>query len=237
MLSIEEAPATAISVRRAPGARRATSRSIILVLLVSVAAAIRLMDLAASGYSEDEINKLRAVQAYDRGAFSANAEHPMLMKLAVWGAVSAARSWNSHPWLAAHVAVQPEAAIRLPNATVGAATTAVVFLLVDALFDSAVAGWAALFWAVDAHAAGINRIGKEDTFLLFFLLLAAYLYERGKFAPTLVDRRRWFAWSGGSFGLMFASKYMPHYFGLHTLYTHAAGRRPKGHTPDKRASF
>src|SRR6185295_16556181 len=133
MLLIEEAPATAMPVRRLLAERRAPSRSLILVLLVSAAAAIRLMDLAASGYSEDEINKLRSVEAYDRGVFSANAEHPMLMKLAVWGAVSGARSWNSHPWLAAHVPIQPEAALRLPNATVGTATTAVVFLLVEAL--------------------------------------------------------------------------------------------------------
>jgi hypothetical protein len=37
-------------------------------------------------------------------------------------------------------------------------------LLVEALFDSAVGGWAALCWAVDAQAAGINlmRAARRD---------------------------------------------------------------------------
>jgi hypothetical protein len=36
---------------------------------------------------------------------------------------------------------------------------------------------------------------------------------------------------------MCASKYMPYYFGLHTLYNLAADRNPPDKTPDKRASF
>jgi len=144
-----------------------------------------------------------------------------------------------HAARGSHIA--PEAALRLPNAIVGAATTAVIFLLSDALFDTLVGAWAALIWAVDINAAAINRIGKEDTFLLFFLLLAAYCYERAKassragFARDQQDR--WYAGSAAAFGLMVASKYMPHYLGIHTLFNLAADDNPSDRTADKRWWF
>src|SRR5437762_1127888 len=58
------------------------SRAMGLTLLVALALLVRTFGLSASGFSEDEINKLRAVEAYSHLDFSANAEHPMLMKLA-----------------------------------------------------------------------------------------------------------------------------------------------------------
>jgi len=213
----------------------AHARAAAIVLLTGAALFVRLSGIGASGFSEDEINKLRAVQAYSRLDFSANAEHPMLMKLADWASVGAAEWWNGHAG-AAFGTISPEAAIRLPNAVAGAATTAVIFLLAEALFDTAVGAWGAVLWAFDVNAAGINRIGKEDTFLLFFLLLGALLYERAKAASRGGDRpSRWFGASGGAFGLMMASKYMPHYFGLHALFNVAADR--KAGKAEKRASF
>lgn len=229
--------ATSVPVQRRFALQRIPSRLALIALLISLAAAVRLFRLSASGYSEDEVNKVRAIRAYDRLEFSANAEHPMLMKLAVWGTTSAARAWNSHPLVSAELAIPPEAALRMPNAVVGAATTGVVFLLAESLFDSAIGAWAGLFWALDVNAAAINRIGKEDTFLVFFLLLATYLYERGKVAADVSSRDRWYLWSGASFGLMLASKYMPHYFGLHALYNFAADRTPLDPSPPKRISF
>jgi hypothetical protein len=158
------------------------------------------------------------------------------MKLACWAAVSGVRWWDDHVGV---TYIPVEAALRLPNAIVGTATTAVVFLLAEALFDSTIAAWAALFWALDANAASINRIGKEDTLLVFFLLLAAYCYERAKafgYADPLC-RERWYGGSAAAFGLMLASKYMPYYFGLHALFNIAADRNPEDKTPDKRLPF
>ena len=215
------------------------SRGVALVLVVAAAVLLRTFALGSTGFSEDEINKLRAVDAYRHGDFSANAEHPMLMKLAVWGSLTASRWWNAHLPAGSPASVSDEAALRLPNALAGAATTAVVFLLTEALFDTATGAFAAAFWAFDINAAAINRIGKEDTFLLFFLLLAAYWYERGKeFSATDIARRdRWYSRSAAAFGLMLASKYMPHYFGLHALFNLAGDQRPGDKTPDKRWSF
>src|SRR5581483_2057749 len=111
--------------------------------------------------------------------------------------------------------------------------------LAEALFDTTTGAFAALFWAFDTGAAAINRIGKEDTFLLFFLLLASYLYERGKLASAFDPRQgnRWYARSAVGFGLMLASKYMPHYFGLHALFNVAGDQHPEDKTPDKRWPF
>src|SRR5439155_11612582 len=74
---------------------------------------------------------------------------------------------------------------------------------------------------------------------LFFLLLASYCFERAK-RLSRVDARaadRWYLRSAAAFGLMAASKYMPHYFGLHGVFNIAADDNPADKTPDKRWTF
>jgi hypothetical protein len=65
-----------------------------LIAIVASALTFRTAGLATYGLSDDEITKLRAAEAYARGDFTVNAEHPMLMKLAVWGSLTAADRWN-----------------------------------------------------------------------------------------------------------------------------------------------
>ncbi len=215
-----------------------SARAVALALTVAAALLLRVVALGSAGFSEDEINKLHAVNAYRHGDFSANGEHPMLMKVAMWASLDGARWWNARVNSGSPFAISDEAALRLPNAAAGAATAAVLFLLTEALFDTPTGAFAALFWACDVGAAGINRIGKEDTFLLFLLLLGAYLYERGKQVRTdLAARERWYSRSAVAFGLMLASKYMPHYFGLHALFNVAGDQHPEDRTPDKRWPF
>ncbi len=203
-------------------------RALILTFVFAAALSIRLIHLGASGFSADEINKWHAVQAYRTGNFSANAEHPMLMKLAAWVSITAADWWNAHQRNGSVLRITPEAALRAPNAIAGAVTTGMVFLLGEMLFDTAIAAWAAVFWAFDVNAAAINRIGKEDTLLLFFLLAGAWLYERGARSHT---------GSGAAFGLMLASKYMPHFFGLHALYAFVAHPRRNFGVPGRLLKF
>jgi hypothetical protein len=236
MLPADPTLASSSAIVRPVAAIFAPARALGLTLLVALALVPRVSSLAASGFSEDEINKLHAVESYTHFDFSSNAEHPMVMKLADWAAVSGVRWWDEHVSVAR---IPVEAALRLPNAIVGTATTAVVFLLAETLFDGTIAAWAAVFWALDANATSINRIGKEDTLLVFFLLLAAYCYERAKIYGynDPMRRERWYNGSAAAFGLMLASKYMPHYFGLHALFNIAADRNPEDKTPDKRLSF
>jgi hypothetical protein len=203
--------------------------------IVSVAAFFRLSSLGATGFAEDETNKVRAIESYAAGDFSANAEHPMLLKLAVWGSVRAASAWNRAADRVGAPPISLEAAVRLPNAVAGVATTLAVFLLTQEFFDVTVGLWAALFWALDVNATAINRLTKEDTLLVVFLLLAAWFYERGKRQGLTNPRaaQREFAMSGASFGLMLASKYMPHFFGLHAIFFYAADPHPGLNRPDK----
>src|SRR5262249_15267121 len=157
---------------------------------------------------DDEINKVRAIEQYRGGHFAANAEHPMLMKLAMWTSVDLARAWNRVAPAAS--AISQETALRLPNAVAGAAATVAIFGIADLLFGGAAAVTAGAIWAFDVNAIAINRIGKEDTFLVLFFLFAVFSYERAKRVGVADPSRaqRWYAASGACFGLMLASKYM-----------------------------
>src|SRR4029450_2690636 len=97
-----------------------------------------------------------------------------------------------------------------------------LFLLTAAFFDRWTALLAAGFWAFGVNAISINRIRKEDTPLVFFMLFAFYFYFLAKqLSPSdVAGRRRNYILSGCAFGLMLASKYFPHYFGLNAFYPH-----------------
>ena len=197
---------------------------IAMAIMIVIGAGLRLKGLGAVGFAEDEINKVEAARAYDRGDFTANAEHPMLMKLLIDLSLRAARAWNS--MFAS--SISDEAALRFPNALFGALTAIPLCLLTAALFDLSTGLWAAALWSFGVTAITFNRVGKEDTLMVFFMLFAFYLFIQAKLVDRsknkLVDRLR--NLSGVSFGLMMASKYFPHYLGLNMLYHHNYSVRP-----------
>jgi hypothetical protein len=184
-----------------------------LIILIVVGLSFRVPNLEAIGFAEDEVNKVDAVRAYERGDITANAEHPMLMKVLMYGAVKVGRAFKGQ-------AISDEVWFRLPNAIFGALTVIPLFLLTAAFFDRWTGLLAAGFWSVGLNAITFNRIGKEETLLVFFMLSAFYFYLRAKQTSTLnlPLRRRNYLLSGVSFGLMLASKYFPHYLGLNALY-------------------
>ncbi len=204
-----------------------------LAILVLVGLAFRVSNLGAVGFAEDEVNKVDAVHAYERGDITANAEHPMLMKALMFVSLKLGRAFESGR------AVSNETLLRLPNAIFGALTVIPLFLLTAAFFDRWTGLIAAAFWAVGINAITYNRIGKEDTLLVFFMLFAFYYYLRAKQTDTrnVQLRKRNYLLSGITFGLMLASKYFPHYFGLNQLYHHNFHARkrepgePSGRTP------
>ena len=198
-----------------------------LAFLVILGFGLRVTQLGAVGFAEDEMNKLDAIHAYERGDFSANSEHPMVMKVLMWASVRNAPLSSE------------EARLRLPNALIGALTVIPIFLLTLAFFDRWTALLAAAFWAFGINAITHNRIGKEDSLLIFFMLFGFFFFVRAKqMSPdNKSGRYRRFAASAVSFGLMIASKYFPHYFGLNMLFHHnfkmreAHENEPSGHTP------
>ena len=63
-----------------------------------------------------------------------------------------------------------------------------IFLIVSELFGVEVALIAAALWAFDPTAIGFNRVAKEDSFLLFFFLLANVFWLRGQRVAESTDR-------------------------------------------------
>lgn len=189
-----------------------------LIFIVALGFALRIGGLDHMGFNEDEVHKVEAARSYLRGDFLVNLEHPMLMKSLISISLAAADRWNgtmghSHQ-------VSEEVAVRLPNVIFGSLTALVIFLLAQEFFGVEIGLLSALLWSIGTIAIMVNREAKEDTLLVFFTWLGYYLYVRAKKVATTDTRRAewYYAASGGSFGLMLASKYFPHYLGLIFLF-------------------
>ncbi len=200
-----------------------------LTLLVLAGFGFRVSGLNAEGLSEDELNKLNAVADYrQNGLTAANGEHPMLMKALQTASIFVVEKWNNSSLVArqnSSLHLPVETALRLPSTIFGALTVILIYLLAAELFGAEVALLAAALWAFDSQAIGFNRIAKEDTFLLFFFLLANIFWlrgqrvaetesddrglRRGSRAGVLVQPEPYYWATAACFGAMMASKYLP----------------------------
>lgn len=231
----DERVANGRAARLSLSTTRELSVVLALAVLVVLGFGLRLRGIERIGFAEDEINKLEAVRAYQQGDIRPNAEHPMLMKSLIYLSMQAQSLLNQKT--GSHIS--DEAALRFPNILFGALTVIPIFLLAAAFFDRPAALVAAALWAFGLNAITYNRIAKEDTLLVFFMLFAFYFFLRAKltsgFDPQ--GKRKYYSLSGASFGLMMASKYFPHYFGLNMLYYYLYKVRerepdePRGYTP------
>ena len=64
---------------RAGGLAVSWQKAAVIALALSCRRRWIALGLGAVGFAEDEINKVDAARAYNRGDFTANAEHPMLV--------------------------------------------------------------------------------------------------------------------------------------------------------------
>ena len=194
-----------------------------LIVLILAGFGFRATGLSAEGLGEDELNKLNAVADYRaRGLTGTNGEHPMLMKALQTATIIVAEKWNNSSFVAARPAnrIAPETALRLPGAIFGALSALLIFLIASELFGVEVALIASALWAFDPMAIGFNRIAKEDSFLLFFFLLANVFWLRGQRAAESTDRspNKYYWATAASYGAMVASKYVPHLFAISICY-------------------
>jgi Dolichyl-phosphate-mannose-protein mannosyltransferase len=194
-----------------------------LTLIVAAGFGFRASGLGAEGLSEDELNKLRAVAEYrTKGLTSTNGEHPFLMKALMTASIVAVEWWNESGISANRPAlrVSEETALRLPAALVGAFTSLLIYLVVSELFGTTTGLIAAALWAFDPAGIGFNRIAKEDSFLLFFFLLANVFWLRGQRVAERGDPRpeKYYWATAACFGAMLASKYMPHLLAISAAY-------------------
>ncbi|HEX8494879.1 MAG TPA: glycosyltransferase family 39 protein [Pyrinomonadaceae bacterium] len=197
-----------------------------LALLLLVGFGLRAAHLGAEGLSEDELNKLQAVEDYRaHGLTAANGEHPMLMKALLTVSIIAAERWNASAIVASSPSlhVSTEAALRFPGVLFGAFVSLLIFLLASHIFGTEVGLIAAALWALDPSAIGFNRIAKEDTFFVFFFMLANIFWLRGQRIAESggSSRPEPYYWAAAAaFGAMLASKYLPHFFGISVSYYH-----------------
>lgn len=206
---------------------RAESRAIVvsaLLLILVLGFGFRAYRLGAESLSEDELNKVRAVAEYrERGLTPANGEHPFLMKALLTVSISAADAWNATSFVVERpkLAIPEETSARLPGALLGALTAILIFLVATELFGLEVGLVAAALWAFDPAAIGFNRIAKEDSFLVFFFLLANVFWLRGQRVAEESGAKRpepYYWAAAAAFGAMLASKYVPHFFAISAAY-------------------
>jgi len=189
--------------------------AVALAVLVIAGFGLRASGLSSEGLSEDELNKLSAVNEYrEHGLTSANGEHPLLMKALLTVSVIAAERWNQASLVASHPEfnVTVETSLRLPGALFGAFVALMIFLVASELFGVEIALIAAALWTFDPLAMGFNRIAKEDTFAIFFFLLANFFWLRGQRVAEGEPHRnpeRFYWATAAAFGAMLASKYLP----------------------------
>ncbi len=210
-----------------------SKKLLIAISIALLAFGLRVYQLDAAGLSEDETNKIFALRAYEQGDFTVNTEHPMLMKLLCFTSTRTAFAWNQAIGNGIGLSVSEETALRLPNALFGALTVIPILLLVTALLGFEYGLIASLLWAFGLNAIWFNRAAKEDTLLLFFMLLGFYFYNHAKerLASDLAGQERFYALAGASFGLMASSKYFPHYIGLNALFYTLVGYNASTNRP------
>ena len=204
----------------------ANSRTLILVtlaILVIAGFGFRVTGLSAEGLGEDELNKLNAVADYRaNGLTGANGEHPMLMKALQATSIILAEKWNNSSFVASRPddRIAPETALRLPGAIAGALSALLIYLIAAELFGVEVALIAAALWTFDPTGIGFNRVAKEDTFLLFFFLLANVFWLRGQRVAESTDQNpnRYYWATAACYGAMVASKYVPHLMAISWCY-------------------
>ncbi len=192
----------------------------VIILVVFLAFCARVYQVDEAGLSEDETNKVFALRAYEQGDFTVNTEHPMMMKILCFASMQMATAWNHTAGDQLNFSLSEETALRLPNVIFGALTVIPLLLLTTALLGFQTGLITSLLWAFGLNAIWFNRIGKEDTLLLFFMFLGFYFYNRAKERrdTDLEGQERFYALAGAAFGMMICSKYFPHYVLLNALF-------------------
>jgi len=235
LVSVSEASARHHSSLTRPSSTNRFQRRKLVVILLTLVVGLcaRVYRLDASGLAEDEANKIFAVRCYSHGDFAVNSEHPMLMKLFCFSSIKLCKYWNDTAGRRIGLLAPEETALRLPNAVFGALTVVPLFLLAYALFGFRVALITACLWSLGGNAIWFNRITKEDTLMVFFMLSGYAIYNSAKSRPDwdVTGQERLYGLAGAAFGLMACSKYFPHYYGLIALFYHLAGYDRRDNRP------
>ncbi len=174
--------------------------TVALAAVVAVGLWLRLHQLSAEGFGDDEVHKWLAAHRYLAGDFGGDdLEHPMLMKSLIALCIALLPS----SWA-------PETLTRIPNVLAGAASLWAVAQLGRRLFGRAAGLLAAAAGAVCATSIGYQRVAKEDTLVALFLTLLLWCVAEARAAAAggrEKARNRWELSGAAALGAMLASKY------------------------------
>jgi len=153
------------------------------------------------------------------------------MKALLGVSLIASEHWNQTSFVTSHPQwnVPVEVSLRLPGAIFGAITPILIFLVATELFGSEVGLIAAALWAFDPLVVGFNRIAKEDTFFIFFFLLACVFWLRGqRVAESQTGKKaeRFYWATAAAMGAMLASKLIAMMIAIPVAYNYVFQKIP-----------
>ncbi len=92
-------------------------------------------------------------------------------------------------------------AFRLPSAILGIFSVYLLYLIGTQLFSKKVGLIAAAIMAITVNHVYISRIGIQESYVIFFLLLASYLFFKA------LENERYLLWTGAAIGFGILTKY------------------------------
>lgn len=187
------------------------SRRSILICILLIAAALRLIALSNGDAISDEVlYAFRAIKLIDFDAA------PHQTTPVEWfdqngppnGSWWLKFSFHDHPplvfWVQ-HVFIkifgENMIAMRLPSALLGIASVYLLYLIGALLFAPRIGLIAAAIYAVTLNAVYISRIGLQEAYVIFSMLLVLYWFLRG------LNEKKYLVWAGVAFGLGLLTKY------------------------------
>ncbi len=118
-------------------------------------------------------------------------------------------SMHDHPllvFLIQHVSMgvfgENNFGFRFPSAMFGVLSVFLVYLIARRMFSDNIGLLAAALTAVTANHVYISRLGIQESYVIFFLLLCSYLFLKA------LDHKKYFLWTGVALGFAFLTKYI-----------------------------
>lgn len=178
-----------------------------LLAILIAAALLRLINLSAGDTLGDEVlYAFRAVgpMDYDNAALQTTPLEWQDPNIAWWTKLS----FHDHPplvfWIQ-HIFVkifgEKNFAFRLPSAILGILSVYLVFLIGRRLISEQAGLIASSILAVTVNHVFISRIGLQESYVIFFILLTSYFFLRA------LKNSNNFLWAGLFLGLAFLTKY------------------------------
>ncbi|MEK9170507.1 MAG: glycosyltransferase family 39 protein [Patescibacteria group bacterium] len=197
------------------------SKRNILILILIVSAALRLISLSSGDTINDEVfMSFRGLGMIDFDEASAQTTPLEWLdgNIPWWTHFS----FHDHPplvFFVQHIFMkilgENNLAFRLPSALLGIASVYLIYLLGALLYSENIGLIAATLLGTTLNNVYISRVGMQESYVIFFMLLASYLFLKSLEAPTPEKGRgpdqsvgkKYPLWLGMVLGLAFLVKY------------------------------